>query len=256
MRRVAVPSCSKLAISPRCAAAAGCRPRTLELISCQCELGHSTHRAGPTISNRDRDRRFIQKVGDFPRNVGLDAANSTTENAIVSAPTTIHAPQSTYTNPTFWQLWFSPRGRISRSQYWLKYFLPACAIGAIGVAFDKFVVAGAGTELGKLLSVTNSLFYSAVALGGYCALIKRIHDRNKSGWLTLLPYASLLIFLAALLAMFFFAPNFAASLKRAVVVIFGIAFLGISIWFFVEFGCMRGTIGDNRYGADPISHAV
>ena len=28
--------------------------------------------------------------------------------------------------------------------------------------------------------------------------------------------------------------------------------LVIGIWFFVEFGCMRGTIGDNRFGPDPV----
>jgi uncharacterized membrane protein YhaH (DUF805 family) len=27
---------------------------------------------------------------------------------------------------------------------------------------------------------------------------------------------------------------------------------GISIWFFIEFGCMRGTIGANAYGPDPV----
>jgi uncharacterized membrane protein YhaH (DUF805 family) len=27
---------------------------------------------------------------------------------------------------------------------------------------------------------------------------------------------------------------------------------GVAIWFFIEFGCMRGTIGPNRFGADPV----
>jgi uncharacterized membrane protein YhaH (DUF805 family) len=26
----------------------------------------------------------------------------------------------------------------------------------------------------------------------------------------------------------------------------------VSLWFFVEFGCLRGTIGANRYGPDPV----
>jgi uncharacterized membrane protein YhaH (DUF805 family) len=32
------------------------------------------------------------------------------------------------------------------------------------------------------------------------------------------------------------------------------AVVGVAIWFLVEFGCLRGTIGANRYGPDPVSH--
>jgi uncharacterized membrane protein YhaH (DUF805 family) len=28
---------------------------------------------------------------------------------------------------------------------------------------------------------------------------------------------------------------------------------GITVWAFVEIGCLRGTVGPNRYGPDPLS---
>lgn len=31
--------------------------------------------------------------------------------------------------------------------------------------------------------------------------------------------------------------------------------LALSLWAFVELGCLRGTIGPNQYGADPIAPA-
>jgi uncharacterized membrane protein YhaH (DUF805 family) len=31
-----------------------------------------------------------------------------------------------------------------------------------------------------------------------------------------------------------------------------IAVVVVAIWFFIEFGCMRGTVGGNQYGADPV----
>ena len=31
--------------------------------------------------------------------------------------------------------------------------------------------------------------------------------------------------------------------------------LGIGIWFFIEFGCLRGTVGSNRFGPDPVGLA-
>ena len=37
-----------------------------------------------------------------------------------------------------------------------------------------------------------------------------------------------------------------------IVLFFGLVTLGISIWFFIEFGCMRGTVGENRFGPDPV----
>ena len=33
-----------------------------------------------------------------------------------------------------------------------------------------------------------------------------------------------------------------------------IAFV-VGVWFFIEFGCMRGTVGANRYGPDPVPQA-
>jgi uncharacterized membrane protein YhaH (DUF805 family) len=36
------------------------------------------------------------------------------------------------------------------------------------------------------------------------------------------------------------------------VIILGVAVTAINLWFFVEFGCMRGTIGANRFGPDPV----
>src|SRR5882672_10331368 len=29
-------------------------------------------------------------------------------------------------------------------------------------------------------------------------------------------------------------------------------FLMFYFWFFIEFGCMRGTVGPNKYGPDPV----
>ena len=29
----------------------------------------------------------------------------------------------------------------------------------------------------------------------------------------------------------------------------------VALWFFVELGCLRGTVGPNRYGPDPLAAA-
>ena len=32
----------------------------------------------------------------------------------------------------------------------------------------------------------------------------------------------------------------------------GLAAFAVGVWAFVELGCLRGTIGPNRYGPDPL----
>ena len=48
--------------------------------------------------------------------------------------------------------------------------------------------------------------------------------------------------------------NFTGALGTlgVLVIVLGLIVLGLNIWFFVEFGCLRGTIGANRYGPDPV----
>jgi uncharacterized membrane protein YhaH (DUF805 family) len=95
--------------------------------------------------------------------------------------------------------------------------------------------------------------------------IKRIHDRNKSGWYILIYFIpailfgiSLIIWLGAVLLVAIDAGKDAAAAIGSlgalgvITIILGVVTLCIAIWFFIEFGCLRGTIGANRFGADPV----
>lgn len=72
----------------------------------------------------------------------------------------------------------------------------------------------------------TSFIMLLVALAGLypsiCVSIKRWHDRDKSGWWILI----------------------------GLVPVIG------GIWSFVECGCLEGTQGPNRFGADPIARAA
>jgi uncharacterized membrane protein YhaH (DUF805 family) len=37
-----------------------------------------------------------------------------------------------------------------------------------------------------------------------------------------------------------------------VIAIILLTFSGLGIWFFVQTGCLRGTVGPNRFGPDPL----
>jgi len=160
--------------------------------------------------------------------------------------TQIYLIEPEYVTPSFGQFYFSARGRISRSQYWLRFFLPVFLIGmvlnVIGITSDA-------------LKWLPQLFQLITLWPGIAALVKRIHDRNKSGWLVWALYGPLIlavVFTLIAVVMVGLGDKAAAAGIGIVSGIFRIVSLGIGIWFFVEFGCLRGTIGANRFGPDPV----
>ena len=82
--------------------------------------------------------------------------------------------------------------------------------------------------------------------------IKRLHDRDKSGWWLLVFYLvpSLLFGIGTLV--FFYgvgAEAVGGMIGGGIVYLLGFAVL---VWAFVELGCLRGTLGPNRFGPDPL----
>jgi uncharacterized membrane protein YhaH (DUF805 family) len=156
----------------------------------------------------------------------------------------IYLVEPEYRQPSLGTLYFSARGRISRSQYWLKFLLPGLVISVV-----LGIIGGAVGGGAKMLP---NLFGLLSAWPGIALLIKRIHDRNKSGslvWVSYGPFIGAMIFTIAGIATL--AGGDSASVFWVMAGVFWIIVVGVGIWFFIEFGCMRGTIGANRYGPDP-----
>lgn len=159
--------------------------------------------------------------------------------------TQIYALESAYVPPTFGQFVFSVQGRISRSQYWLKWFLPVIAITAVLYIILIATVVSGSTAGAGVVGVLLLLFSLITLWPSIAVSVKRIHDRNKSGWLVLALYAPLILY---------YLLMFTAGQQNPATIIVALIMFGVGIWFFVEFGCMRGTIGENRYGPDPVLH--
>ena len=130
---------------------------------------------------------------------------------------------------TSFEDWFSFSGRITRRDYWLWYallvaglelavavlrlLLKAAAGGGMPVHFgDTDLLIRPGTVIGIVAGI-------AIFLGGLAGAVKRLHDRDRSGWFYLICLVPLI------------GP----------------------IWLAVEIGFLRGTFGPNRFGPDPLS---
>jgi uncharacterized membrane protein YhaH (DUF805 family) len=144
------------------------------------------------------------------------------------------------------KLLFSFQGRINRAKYWLAillYVLVSILAGIIGYASDS---EGLATTLSSAVSLVT--FISGILVG-----IKRLHDRDKSGWWLMLFYIApgVLLGIGAVTTLLGFADESAGAGMTGLV--FSLAGLAIVIWAFVELGCLRGTVGSNKYGPDPLA---
>jgi uncharacterized membrane protein YhaH (DUF805 family) len=134
-------------------------------------------------------------------------------------------------------LWFGFAGRINRAKYWLVVLVN------IGVVVAASIISAV---LGLTLAYVAATVVFLVAVASSLAIAaKRLHDRDKSAW-WILVFVVLPSVISGIGQLFGAPVMFVTSL---------ISF-GISIWAFVELGCLRGTRGPNRFGPDPLEAAA
>jgi uncharacterized membrane protein YhaH (DUF805 family) len=142
-------------------------------------------------------------------------------------------------------LLFDYRGRINRAKFWLAvaiwivFFLLAIGIGSTTGSRDAVFIAAPLAFIPILVSI--------IAVG-----IKRLHDRDKSPWwlAVFLVVPQVLPFVGVLLA----DDAAADALPIGALVLLYISF-GVTLWGLVELGAIRGTVGVNRHGPDPLAPA-
>jgi uncharacterized membrane protein YhaH (DUF805 family) len=164
-------------------------------------------------------------------------------------------------------LFFGFSGRINRGKYWLAaiaWFM-IWIVAILAFAIGALAILGSNLTDGSLpspedlpaflhlirdygiLSVIILVFFiitwvSALAIG-----IKRLHDRDRSGWWILL---------------FYFGPPILAAAQNSAEdgtlasLILGLGAFAVSIWALVELGFLRGTSGPNRFGPDPLTREI
>ncbi len=162
--------------------------------------------------------------------------------------------------------WLTSRfdGRINRARYWLAALIilgsmvlalvllaficlalgiptGPLAINLVGLSasfqLDDSDKAALFPQLATLLMTLAFAWFFAVAS------IKRLHDRNKSGW-----------WMVAFVAAPFLYGQFGGWLRGSGVEFFvGLAVLIAFLWGFVEMSFLKGTNGPNRYGPNPLA---
>jgi len=167
---------------------------------------------------------------------------------------------------------FSFRGRINRAKIWL-FVLIAIIVGIVyGILFGTLVgmtgLTAASYSGGRLAAMGGSVLlvlilgcviYIAMFVASLAVTTKRLHDRNKSAiWLLVFIVAPLVINIYVFATMIASAgldpQQMASAAATNPLLLVGRLVAGVlSIWGFVELYCLRGTLGDNQYGPDPLA---
>ena len=128
------------------------------------------------------------------------------------ASTVAYPQQEVATSPGLMSTLFSFQGRIPRRTFW------GISLATTGLFYGiVFLLAAAFGEESAVAPLVALALYIPVVWVTLALQIKRWHDRDKSGWWFLISFIPLL------------GP----------------------LWVFIEVGCLRGTEGPNRFGADP-----
>lgn len=164
------------------------------------------------------------------------------------------------------QLFFGFSGRINRGKFWLAVLV----FFIVSVVLSLVVTSIAATRYAALYPGNIPYYFSSLGAVGIIAAIigigmfvsqlavavKRLHDRNKSGWWVL--FFFVLPSLLSGIANGYVAPDggYYDAGSSTIALVCAIGALMIYLWALVELGFLRGTIGPNRFGSDPLETVI
>jgi uncharacterized membrane protein YhaH (DUF805 family) len=163
-------------------------------------------------------------------------------------------------NINWGNLLFSFGGRINRAKWWLTV-LASVVIGVVAAIIAGVSQSEIFTNIVQLAAFVPQVWIS-LAAGA-----KRLHDLNRTAaWLVffyLAPAVLIGIFVtiagidvaAALLSDKPLDSGLIARVGGTAAIVGALTF-ALAIWALIWFGCLRGTVGPNQYGPDPLEGKV
>ena len=140
-------------------------------------------------------------------------------------------------------LYLTTEGRIGRQSFWIGI------VGLVVVSIVINVIVGAlfgWVSFGARL--IQFIVQLALAYPAYALMAKRFQDRAKPA-----TYAAIVIGINILYSLLVVLGIIAVQGGGgAIAIVFGLVMAAIGIWILVELGILRGTVGNNAYGPDPL----
>jgi uncharacterized membrane protein YhaH (DUF805 family) len=140
---------------------------------------------------------------------------------------------------------FSTSGRLNRSKYWLFAlgYSVVYLVVLLTVAVTMLPAIRTGSSIGTAATLLFLLFYLVSLIPYVTVSVRRLHDREKSGtWV-------IAFLVVPTVANTLIRRNDEIAVAEIIVALLAVA---LSIWGFVELGCLKGTTGPNEFGPDPL----
>jgi len=163
-------------------------------------------------------------------------------------------------NINWGHLLFGFSGRINRAKWWLTVLITAIINLLVTMVTNSI-------QSTTIIGIIGFVGFIVVCWIYLAAGIKRLHDLNRTGaWLVVFLGAPIvaMVFLVASVGVTAFglllagqAPDAATIAQMGMtVIVAGLICLVVGIWGLIWFGCLRGTVGPNQYGPDPLEGKV
>jgi uncharacterized membrane protein YhaH (DUF805 family) len=156
-------------------------------------------------------------------------------------------------------LLFGFSNRINRAKWWLTVLVSIIISVVAGI-----VTAVSPETVGNIVTLAAFIpqFWISLAAG-----VKRLHDLNRTGaWLVLFyvgPIVLIIMFFVivgmdVLAALVSDKPLDGSVVARVGITgaIVGLLIFILGLWSLIWLGCLRGTVGPNQYGPDPLEGKV
>jgi uncharacterized membrane protein YhaH (DUF805 family) len=141
-------------------------------------------------------------------------------------------------------LFFTFDGRSSRARFWIAGLIFA-------VVYAVMTIIDYVTDQSVVFQALNGMCIIVIVIASIAVGVKRLHDRNKSGWYLLLFY-----FVPCTLAALSVLIGAFVEDSSIIATVLALLAFALVVWAFIEMGCLRGTIGVNQYGPDPVAPAI
>ena len=141
-------------------------------------------------------------------------------------------------------LFFDFDGRANRRKFWIAV-LVIVAVKVVLAILDY------ATDQSRIVQALNSMLNIVMLIVAIAVGVKRLHDRNKSGWYLLLFY-----FVPGVLVTICYEFRLFGEDTSIIPTVLWLLAFAVGVWTLVEMGCLRGTVGVNQYGPDPVAPAT
>jgi uncharacterized membrane protein YhaH (DUF805 family) len=141
----------------------------------------------------------------------------------------------------------SPRGRITRQEFWLGMAVLMAATVAGAAIIDPNGLSSATDQI-RPPSWAATIWTLALMWPSTAVSLKRFNDRDWPRWVGYAAGAGEVAFVIANAFGFLLDTDRMGAVEKVVMLVAAGGFM----WALLENGTQRGTAGNNRYGADPL----